>query len=60
MAKTAIVSGAQENELRGWAGNPQDLLMFMTAAVPSLTVAARPGRGKQQRGRGRRPILPRL
>lgn len=49
-----------EIELRGRVGNPQDLLMSMTAAVPSLTVAARPGRGQQQRGRGRRPILARL
>jgi hypothetical protein len=49
-----------EIELRGRAGNPQDLLMSMTAAVPSLTLAARPGRGQQQRGRGQRPILGRL
>ena len=49
-----------EIELRGRVGNPQDLLMSMTAAVPSLTVAVRPGRGQQQRGRSRRPILGRL
>ena len=49
-----------EMELRGRVGNPQDLLMIMTAAVPSLTVVARPGRGRQQRGRDRRPILGRL
>jgi hypothetical protein len=48
-----------EIELRGRVGNPQEL-MIMTAAVPSLTAAARPGRGQQQRGRGRRPILGRL
>ncbi|MFY9931411.1 MAG: hypothetical protein WAK82_25765 [Streptosporangiaceae bacterium] len=47
-----------EIELRGRVGNPQDLLMSMTAAVPSLTVAVRPGRGQQQQGR--RPILGRL
>ena len=49
-----------EIELRGRVGNSQDLLMSITAAVPSLTVAARPGRGQQQRGRGRRPIFGRL
>lgn len=50
-----------EIELPGRVGNPQDLLMSMTAVVPSLTVAARPGRGQQQqRGRGRRPIFGRL
>ena len=48
-----------EIELRGRVGNPQDLLMIMTAVVPSLTVAARPGRG-QQLGRGRGPIFGRL
>ena len=49
-----------EIELRGRAGDPQDLLMIMAAAVPSLTVAVRRGRGQQQRGRGRRPIFGRL
>jgi hypothetical protein len=45
-----------EIELRGRAGDRQDLLMIMTAAVLSLTVAALPVLGQQQLVRGRRPI----
>jgi hypothetical protein len=58
--RTCFAGHPGEIELRGRVGNPQDLLMSMTAAVPSLTVAVRPGRGQQQRGRGRRPIFGRL
>lgn len=37
-----------------------DLLMTVTAVVLSLTVAALPAPGQQQRVRGRRPIPARL
>jgi hypothetical protein len=58
--RVASLGTPGEIELRGRVGSPQDLLMSMTAVVPSLTVAARPGRGQQQRGRGRGPIFGRL
>jgi hypothetical protein len=45
-----------EIELRGREGDQQDPLMIITAAVLSLTVAALPVLGQQQRVRGRRPI----
>jgi hypothetical protein len=49
-----------EIELRGRVGGPQDLFMVVTAAVLSLTVAARLVRGQQQRRRGWGPISGRL
>jgi hypothetical protein len=48
-----------EIELRRPAGEPQDLLMTITAAVLSLTVAALPVRGQQQ-GHWWGPIFVRL
>jgi hypothetical protein len=49
-----------EIELRGRVGGPENLFMIVTAAVLSLTVAARLVRGRQQRRRGWRPISDRL
>lgn len=46
--------------MRKTVASLQDPLMLTTAAVPSLTKAARPVRGQQQLGREWRPIFGRL
>jgi hypothetical protein len=50
------LAGPGENQLRERAGGPQDLLMSITAAVLSLTVAASPVRDRQQRCHRQGPI----